>query len=66
MPSRVEEKISWLERQILSRRDWLSTHGTKKAPWPEHDIASKEYGLEMMIDIREDYQKSLEKARSAA
>lgn len=67
MPSHVEAKIDWLNGQIRSRRTWLSTHGhgTKK-PWPDHDIEAKMHGLEMMEDIRDDYQKSLERARAQA
>ena len=66
MPSRVDEKITWLNGQILARNDWLATHGTKKQPWSEADLEAKKYGLEMMTDIRDDYQISLERANQKA
>lgn len=66
MPERVEDKITWLNGQIISRREWLSTHGTKKKPWSEQDLEAKRYGLGMLTDIREDYQKSLERAQQRA
>jgi hypothetical protein len=66
MPSRVEEKIMWLNGQILARHDWLATHGTRAKPWPEHDMDVKRRGLEMMTDIRDDYQLSLDRANQKA
>ena len=63
MPDRVEEKVSWLNSQIRSRRDWLATHGTRKRPWPESDMEAKRHGLVMMMDIRDDYQESLDRER---
>lgn len=65
MPSRVSEKIDWLNGQIIARQEWLRTHGTKQRPWPEADIDSKRAGLEIMTEIRDDYQKSLDRVRAA-
>jgi hypothetical protein len=64
VPNNVSEKIDWLNGQIDSRATWLRTHGTKAKPWPEGDIDSKQRGLEMMQDIRDDYQKSLDRAKA--
>lgn len=65
MPGRVTEKIDWLNGAIWSRETWLSDHGST-GKWPSHDVEAKRYGLEIMTDIRDDYQKSLDRAKAAA
>ncbi len=62
MPARCEEKVSWLEGQIWSREQWLETHGST-GKWPSTDIESKRYGLGIMTDIKNDYERSLEAAK---
>ena len=63
MPLRIEEKIVFLDGQIMARENWLDTHGGK-VKWPEYDLDLKRRGLEMLIDIRDDYQKSLDRSKA--
>lgn len=65
MPANVEAKIDWLNGAIWSRETWLRDHGHSDR-WPSHDVDAKRYGLEIMTDIRDDYQKSLDRAKAAA
>lgn len=65
MPSNVVQKIEWLTGQISMRRTWLATHGTSKRPWPETDRDMKQYGLDMMLDIKRDYELSLERSKAS-
>lgn len=62
MPQRVTEKIDWLNGAIWSRETWLRDHAST-GKWPEHDIADKRRGLEIMTDIKSDYERSLEAAK---
>lgn len=64
MPQNVVEKIEWLNGAIWSRETWLRDH-SNNGKWPAHDIDDKRRGLEIMNDIRDDYQKSLDRARAA-
>lgn len=65
MPGNVVAKIEWLNGAIWSRETWLRDHGVG-GKWPEHDLETKRRGLEIMTDIRDDYQKSLDRAKAAA
>lgn len=65
MPANVQAKIDWLTGAIWSRETWLRDHGHADK-WPAHDVEAKRYGLEIMEDIRDDYQKSLDRVKAAA
>lgn len=60
MPANVEGKIEFLTGQIWSRETWLRDHAGK---FPEHVVDTKRHGLEMLTDIKNDYERSLEAAK---
>lgn len=63
MPSNVTAKIDWLNGAIWSRETWLDDHGSK---WPASDVETKRHGLEIMREIRDDYERSVEAAKRRA
>jgi hypothetical protein len=62
MPNRVIEKIEALDRMIWSKETWLSGHGHKR---PGHEVEIQRNNLEILEDIRGDYQKSLDRVRTS-
>jgi len=63
MSEHVQDKIAALERMIWSKETWISDHGHKR---PEHEVDIKRADLRILEDIRDDYQKSLDRARAQA
>lgn len=61
MPTRVPEKIDALDRMIWSKETWISDHGEKR---PAHEVEIQRANLEILEDIRSDYQKSLDRAKA--
>jgi hypothetical protein len=61
MPSNVAAKIDALDRMIWSKETWLSDHGEKR---PAHEVEIQRENLEILEDIRSDYQKSLDRAKA--
>jgi hypothetical protein len=61
MPLNVAGKIEALDRMIWSKETWLSGHGEKR---PAHEVEIQRANLEMLQDIRRDYQKSLDRAKA--
>lgn len=64
MPSKMTEKVEFLEGEIVSVRGWLATFGKgSKKERPQHDIDVKTRKLEFLKEIRDDYALSIERAR---
>lgn len=62
MPENVVEKIDALDKLIWSKQTWIDDHGSRR---PIHEVETQRANLQTLQDIRDDYARSLEKARAA-
>lgn len=65
MPTNMTAKIEWLNGAIWSRETWLRDHANT-GKWPSHDVDDKRRGLAIMTEMRDDYQKSIDRSKAAA
>lgn len=63
----LEQKRDAVQTIIDNTRGWLATFGTgSKAPRPQHEIDTKQERLDILKEIRDDYENAVQRKRGAA
>ena len=62
-----EEKMEEVQKVIEMTRGWLASHGTgSKTPRPQTEIDIKQRRLDVMKEVRKDYEAAIDRRRGAA
>lgn len=63
----LKEKQEEVETIIFNTRAWLASFGTGSAKQrPQHEIDLKQRRLDVLKEIRDDYESAIERKRGAA
>lgn len=63
----LDDKRDEIQRIIDTTRGWLASFGEgSKAPRPQHEIEVKQRRLDVLKEVRDDYENAIERKRGAA